>query len=119
MNAQDQPIPSTADAVPASVACARSLGLPADAPVVTRVVTLGRELCPDPLSRMQRDVYLTQLLVASGVPLVTPWEDPANSSTRASRCRCGTGPINSPASVRGRFRRDAGPTARRASPLPR
>lgn len=86
-------IPTTADAVAASVACARTLGLPADnpqviaegfsvrvrlrpAPVVTRVVTAGRELRPDPLPWMQREVSVAEHLAASGVPIVAPWADP-------------------------------------------
>ncbi|MCW2835723.1 MAG: aminoglycoside phosphotransferase family protein [Nocardioides sp.] len=86
-------LPSTADAVAASLACARALGLPADdpeviaegfsvrvrlrpAPVVTRVVTLGRELRPDPLPWLQREVSVAQFLARSDVPIVAPWEDP-------------------------------------------
>lgn len=86
-------LPTTADAVSASVACARALGLPADdpeviaegysvrvrlrpAPVVTRVVTVGRELRPDPLPWLEREVSVAQFLAASGVPIVAPWEDP-------------------------------------------
>lgn len=85
--------PSTADAVSASVACARALGLPADDPeviaegysvrvrlqpaaVVTRVVTVGRELRPEPLPWLEREVSVAQFLAASGVPVVAPWEDP-------------------------------------------
>ena len=85
--------PSTPEAVSASVACARRLGLPADnpeviaegfsvrvrlhpAPVVTRVVTAGRELRPDPLPWMRREVSVAQHLAASGVPIVAPWDDP-------------------------------------------
>lgn len=86
-------MPSTAEAVSASVACARRLALPADepeviaegfsvrvrlhpAPVVTRVVTAGRELRPDPLPWMQREVSVAQHLATSGVPVVAPWDDP-------------------------------------------
>lgn len=86
-------IPSTADAVSASVACARALGLPADEPeviaegysvrvrlrpaaVITRVVTVGRELRPDPLPWLEREVSVAQFLAASEVPIVAPWEDP-------------------------------------------
>lgn len=86
-------VPTTADAVSASVACARALGLPVDdpeviaegysvrvrlrpAPVVTRVVTVGRELRPDPLPWLEREVAIAQFLAASGVPVVAPWEDP-------------------------------------------
>jgi hypothetical protein len=86
-------MPSTADAVSASVACARVLGLPADDPeviaegysvrvllrpaaVVTRVVTVGRQLRPDPLPWLEREVSVAQFLAASGVPVVAPWENP-------------------------------------------
>ena len=85
--------PSTADAVTASVACARTLGLPADDPeviaegysvrvrlrpaaVVTRVVTVGRELRPDPLPWLEREVAVAQFLAEAGTPVVAPWEDP-------------------------------------------
>jgi hypothetical protein len=86
-------VPTTADAVVASVACARRLGLPADdpeviaegysvrvrlrpAPVVTRVVTVGRTLRPDPLPWLEREVAVARFLVASGVPVVSPWDEP-------------------------------------------
>lgn len=86
-------VPSTADAVSASVACARGLGLPADAPeviaegysvrvrlapaaVVTRVVTIGRELRGDPLPWLEREVAVATFLAASSVPMVAPWVDP-------------------------------------------
>jgi len=86
-------VPSTAQAVAASVACARALGLPDDepeviaegysvrvrlhpAPVVTRVVTLGRELRPNPLPWLEREVSVAQHLAASGIPVVAPWDDP-------------------------------------------
>ena len=86
-------VPTTADAVSASVACALALGLPADgpeviaegysvrvrmrpAPVVTRVVTVGRELRPDPLPWLQREVAVAQFLAVSDIPVVAPWEDP-------------------------------------------
>lgn len=86
-------VPSTAEAVSASVACARALDLPAHDPeviaegysvrvrlqpaaVVTRVVTVGRELRPDPLPWLEREVSVAGFLAASGVPVVAPWEDP-------------------------------------------
>lgn len=86
-------VPSTAEAVSASVACARALGLPADEPeviaegysvrvrlrpaaVVTRVVTVGRDLRPDPLPWLEREVSVARFLAASGLPIVAPWEDP-------------------------------------------
>jgi hypothetical protein len=85
--------PSTADAVSASIACARKLGLPTDDPeiiaegysvrvrlqpaaVVTRVVTVGRELRPHPLPWLEREVAVAQHLAACGVPIVAPWDAP-------------------------------------------
>ena len=85
--------PTTAQAVSASVACARAWGLPADDPeviaegysvrvrlrpaaVVTRVVTTGRELRPNPWPWLEREVSVARHLAASGVPLVGPWSDP-------------------------------------------
>ena len=82
-------VPSTADAVSASVACARAMGLPfhepeiiaegysvrirlRPAPVVTRVVTLGRQLRPDSLPWLEREVPVAGFLAASGVPIVPP-----------------------------------------------
>lgn len=87
------PVPSTAQAISASLACARAMGLPADhpeviaegysvrvrlhpAPVVTRVVTAGRELRPDPLPWLEREVSVARHLTSSGVPIVGPWDDP-------------------------------------------
>lgn len=81
--------PTTADAVSASVACAQTLGLPADdpqviaegysvrvrlqpAPVVTRVVTVGRELRPDPMPWLTREVAAAQFLAESQVRIVAP-----------------------------------------------
>ena len=86
-------LPGTAEAVLASVACARGLGLPADdpvviaegysvrvhlrpAPIVTRVVTVGRLLRPNPLPWLEREVAVAQHLAASGVPIVGPWDNP-------------------------------------------
>jgi Phosphotransferase enzyme family len=85
-------IPTTADAVAASVACAAVLGLPTDnpvvvaegysvrvrldpAPVLTRVVTVGRILRGDPLPWMQREVAVSRFLAAAGAPVVPPWPD--------------------------------------------
>jgi predicted trehalose synthase len=93
LGTQPHTIPTTAQAVSASVACARALGLPADDPeviaegysvrvrlrpaaVVTRVVTTGRELRPDPWPWLEREVSVARHLAASGVPLVAPWSDP-------------------------------------------
>ena len=86
-------IPTTAEAVAASVACARSLGLPGDdpeviaegysvrvrlhpAPVVTRVVTVGRVLRGHPMPWLEREVAVAQFLAAAGAPVVAPWRDP-------------------------------------------
>lgn len=86
-------IPSTAEAVAASVACARALGLPTGdpivvaegysvrvhlrpAPVVTRVVTVGRELRPEPLPWLERELSVARFLAASGLPIVSAWHDP-------------------------------------------
>jgi hypothetical protein len=86
-------IPTTVDAVAASVAVAGALGLPTDRPVVvaegysvrvrldpaqvlTRVVTVGRTLRGDPLPWMQREVAVSRYLHAAGAPAVPPWQDP-------------------------------------------
>ncbi len=82
--------PTTAEAVAASVACARALGLPGDdpvvvaegysvrvhlrpAPVVTRVVTAGRVLRGEPLLWLVREVAVATYLDAAGAPVVPPW----------------------------------------------
>ncbi|MGI8697916.1 MAG: phosphotransferase [Mycobacteriales bacterium] len=86
-------IPTTAEAVAASVACARSLGLPADDPeviaegyavrvrlhpasVVTRVVTVGRVLRGDPMPWLEREVAVARFLAAASAPVVPLWSDP-------------------------------------------
>ena len=86
-------IPSTADAVAASVALAAALGLPSErpvvvaegysvrvrldpAPVLTRVVTVGRTLRGDPLPWMDREVAVSRFLSAAGAPVVPPWSNP-------------------------------------------
>lgn len=84
-------MPSTADAVRASVACARALGLPADAPVVvaegysvrvrlgpvlTRVVTEGVRLRGAPTPWLVREVAAAQHLAERGVSVARPWQDP-------------------------------------------
>ena len=83
---------TTADAVAASVACARALGLPGDdpeviaegysvrvrlhpAPVVSRVVTLGQDLRGDPRPWLEREVEVARFLSESGSALVSPWHD--------------------------------------------
>lgn len=86
-------LPTTADAVAASVAVAGQLGLPCDAPVVvadgysvrvrldpapvlTRVVTLGRLLRGEPRPWMHREVEVSRYLTAQGAPVVPPWDTP-------------------------------------------
>lgn len=85
-------IPSTADAVAASTAVAVDLGLPADepvvvaegysvrvrldpAPVLTRVVTVGRLLRGEPRPWMEREIAVGRFLTAAGAPVVPPWPD--------------------------------------------
>ena len=85
-------IPSTADAVAASVGVAAELGLPVDnpvvvaegysvrvrldpAPVITRVLTVGRVLRGDPLPWMERELAVCTYLAAVGAPAVRPWGD--------------------------------------------
>lgn len=85
-------IPSTADAVAASVAVAGALGLPSErpvvvaegysvrvrldpAPVLTRVVTAGRTLRGQPLPWMEREISVSHFLSAAGTPVVPPWSN--------------------------------------------
>ena len=84
---------STADAVAASVACARAVGLPVDhpeviaegysvrvrlhpTPVVSRVVTLGSELRGHPRPWLEREVAVGRFLSGSPVDVVAPWDAP-------------------------------------------
>ena len=84
---------STADAVAASVACARAVGLPVDhpeviaegysvrvrlhpTPVVSRVVTLGSELRGRPRPWLEREVAVGRFLSRSPVDVVAPWDAP-------------------------------------------
>ena len=86
-------IPTTAEAVAASVAVAERLGLPSEdpvivaegysvrvrldpAPVLTRVVTLGRLLRGEPRPWMQREVEVSRYLSARGAAVVPPWDTP-------------------------------------------
>lgn len=86
-------IPTTADAVAASVAVAARVGLPTGSPVVvaegysvrvrldpapvlTRVVTAGRLLRGDPRPWMEREVAVSRWLASAGAPVVPPWSDP-------------------------------------------
>lgn len=83
---------STADAVAASVACGRAVGLTVErpeviadgysvrvrlhpAPVVTRVITLGRALRGSPRAWLAREVAVARFLAASEVGVVPPWRD--------------------------------------------
>ena len=84
---------STAEAVAASVACARAVGLPVEdpeviaegysvrlhlhpSPVVSRVVTVGRELRGEPRPWLEREVAVGQFLARTRVEIVAPWDDP-------------------------------------------
>lgn len=84
--------PTTAEAIAASVAVATALGLPSDrpvvvaegysvrvrlapAPVLTRVVTVGRTLRGEPLPWMRRELGASAFLAAAGAPVVAPWRD--------------------------------------------
>ena len=86
-------IPTTAEAVAASTACARSFGLPGDdpevvaegysvrvrlrpAPVVTRVVTVGRLSRGDPLPWLEREVAVGRFLAQREAAAVAPWSEP-------------------------------------------
>lgn len=86
-------IPTTAEAVAASVAVAGALALPSDkpvvvaegysvrvrmdpAPVLTRVVTVGRTLRGEPLPWMQREIAVSRFLHAAGAPVGPPWSNP-------------------------------------------
>lgn len=84
---------STSDAVAASLACARAVGLTVERaeviaegysvrvrlhpiPVVTRVVTVGRTLRGATGDWLAREVDVARYLVASEVAVVPPWRDP-------------------------------------------
>lgn len=85
-------IPTTAEAVAASVAVAAQLGLPTGNPVVvadgysvrvrldpspvlTRVVTAGRLLRGQPRPWMEREIAVSRYLCAAGAPVVPPWPE--------------------------------------------
>lgn len=85
-------LPTTADAVAASVAVGERLGLPTSrpvvaaegysvrvrldpAPVLTRVVTVGRTLRGDPLPWMQRELEAAAFLSDRGAPVAPPWPE--------------------------------------------
>ena len=84
---------STADAVAASIACGRAVGLAVEwpeviaegysvrvrlhpEPVVTRVITLGRTLRGRPRDWLEREVDVARFLSASEVAVAPPWRDP-------------------------------------------
>jgi hypothetical protein len=46
------------------------------APVLTRVVTVGRTLRGEPLPWMQRELAVSRYLQAAGAPVVPLWQDP-------------------------------------------
>ena len=88
-----QSLPTVAQAVAATVTCARQLGLPADdpeivaegysvrvrlrpAPVISRVFTIGQVLRHDPGPWLQREVDVAAFLSARGAPVVPPWSQP-------------------------------------------
>lgn len=85
-------IPTRAEAVAASVAVAAQCGLPSDhpvvvaegysvrvrlepAPVLTRVVTVGRVLRGDPRPWMEREIRVARYLASVGAPVVPPWHE--------------------------------------------
>ena len=86
-------MPSAAEAVEATLVCARRLGLPFDqpeivadgysvrvrlhpAPVISRVVTAGEILRGDPTPWLQREIDVARHLQARGAPVVPPWDEP-------------------------------------------
>lgn len=88
-----RPIPSTSEAVAATVACAQLLGLPSDrpeviaagysvrvrlhpAPVISRVLTEGQILRGDPKPWLEREIAVATHLARSGAPVTPAWEQP-------------------------------------------
>ena len=86
-------IPTVADAVAASVAVAAQLGLATGdpvvvaegysvrvrldpAPVLSRVVTVGRVLRGAPRPWMEREIAVSEYLAAAGARVAPPWENP-------------------------------------------
>lgn len=86
-------IPTTSDAVAASVGVAARLGLTSDnpvvvaegysvrvrldpAPVLTRVVTVGCLLRGAPRPWLEREIAVAGYLAATTVPVVVPWPEP-------------------------------------------
>jgi hypothetical protein len=93
VNATRPDIPSAAQAIAATIAVGRRLGLPVEqpeiiaegysvrvrlnpAPVVSRVVTAGRVLRGDPMPWLRREVDVARFLVERGAPIVAPWSEP-------------------------------------------
>lgn len=85
-------IPTVADALAASVALAARLALPTNnpvvvaegysvrvrldpAPVLTRVITVGRVLRGAPRPWMEREIAVSEYLATAGAPVAPPWED--------------------------------------------
>lgn len=84
------PLPTTAQAVAASVEVGRRLGLPTGDPVVvadgysvrvrlgpavTRVFTRGRILRGEALPWLEREVAVGRWMAAAGAPVVPPWPE--------------------------------------------
>ncbi len=86
-------IPSTEEAVAATVACADLLGLPSDrpeiiaegysvrvrlqpTPVLSRVLTEGQLLRGDPAPWLRREIDVAAHLAHTGAPITPPWERP-------------------------------------------
>lgn len=88
---------STQDAIAASIACGRAVGLAVEraeviadgyslrvrlhpAPVVTRVITRGSALRGTPRGWLEREVAIAGFLAAAGVGVLPPWRDPGPHS---------------------------------------
>ncbi len=86
-------LPTTQEAVAASLMCARLMGLPADSPVVvaegysvrvhlqpapvlTRVLTAGCLLRGDPRPWLEREVAVAEFLARSEAAAIVPWTAP-------------------------------------------
>ncbi len=89
----DKALPTTEQAVAATVKLARQLGLPAEqprviaegysvrirlepAPALSRVFTLGQTLRGDPGPWLRREVEVARYLAAAGAPITPAWEQP-------------------------------------------
>lgn len=88
-----RPIPSTSEAVAATVGCAKLLGLPSADPeviatgysvrvrlrpaaVISRVLTEGQILRGAPRPWLQREVDVAGHLAGKGAPVTAPWDQP-------------------------------------------